>query len=477
MDKVVSSPEKAVADIADGSSIAIAGFGLAQRFPTSLLEALVKTGAKNLTLVCNSVGQAGQALAHLVANRQASNLIAAFSSRPGARWTVEEQIAAGQLGMELVPQGTLVERLRAGGAGLAGFYTPTGVGTDIANGKELRYFDGKPYIFEHALHVDYALVRAMRADRMGNLEFRGGSQNFNPSFAKAARVTIAEADEIVDVGELPPSHIGLPGLFVSRVVKATVQLNQDELIAGRARRRPADVPRTYYGKPALTREEIAERAARLLPEGSYVNLGAGIPTLVSNYIGDRDIMMHAENGILGYGEVVEGSAIDPDYYNASGQFVAIRPGASFFDSVTSFEIARGGKLTAVMLGAYQVDQDGNLANWTTPDMVGGGIGGAMDLVSGRSPVIVLMEHCESHANTPKLIRKCTYPLTGVGCVDTVVTDLALLRRRNGTFALEEVAPGFSVNEVLELTDMDVKVAAEVGTMKAEGARPERVLSK
>jgi 3-oxoacid CoA-transferase len=143
--------------------------------------------------------------------------------------------------------------------------------------------------------------------------------------------------------------------------------------------------------------------------------------------------------------------------------VALRPGASFFDSVTSFEMVRGGRLTAVLLGAYQVDQDGNLANWSTPDMVGGGIGGAMDLAAGDNQVIVLMEHCESRADQPKLVRRCTYPLTGLACVDTVVTDLALLRRHPGAdrFTLEEVAPGFTADDIVALTDMDLDVATPV----------------
>ena len=463
MDKVFASPEDAIGDLADGSSIAIAGFGLAHRFPSSLIAAVRDSGAKDLCLVCNSLGAADELRAQmLVNNGQVNRLIVSFSARPGMKSKAEELIAAGDVSVELVPQGTLVERMRAGGAGLAGFYTPTGVGTPIAEGKELRYFDGKPYILERALRVDYALLRAFRGDRIGNLQFRGGSQNFNTSFAKAARVAIAEVDEIVDVGEIPPDQVGLPGVFVSRVVKSTITIRLEDVMPSRLSR-PADVPRTYNGKTALTRAAIARRAAQLLPEGSVVNLGIGMPTLVSNYLSDRDVTLHAENGVLGYGEILTGDDVDPDVYNAGGQFVSLRPGASFFDSVTSFEIARSDKLSAVILGAYQVDQDGNLANWSTPEQVGGGIGGAMDLVAGANTVIITMEHRDSR-DRPKLVRQCTYPLTGLGCVDVVVTDLALLRRRDGAFYLDEVAPGFSVEEVLRLTEMDVRVPPEVGMM-------------
>ena len=382
-------------------------------------------------------------------------------AKPGE---MEAQSAAGEIGVELVPQGTLVERLRAGGAGLAGFYTPTGVGTLVAAGREVREFDGRPYLFEPALRVDYALVRGHRADATGNVELRGGSRHFNVSFAKAARVAVAEVDEVVAPGAIDPERVGLPGVFVARVVAASRPVDLAALIeANRLRKRPPDAPRTYAGKPALSRAQVAARAAALLPTGGYVNLGAGIPSLVSDHVATRDITLHTENGILGYGAVVEGAAIDLDVYTAGSRFVALRPGAAFFDSVTSFEMVRGGALDAVVLGAYQVDAAGNLANWTTPDQVGGGIGGAMDLAAGGSRVIVAMEHCDTQGR-PKLLRRCTYPLTGLGCVDTIVTDLALLVRRDGRFHLTEIAPGFEVAEVLALTEMPVAVDEPVGRM-------------
>lgn len=465
MSKVFGSAAEAVADIPDGASIAIAGFGLAHRFPNDLMQALLQTSAMGLTIVCNSWGRFSQELARLIDDRRIVHLVTSFSARAGeGRSPVEDQIAAGRITVELVPQGTLVERLRAGGAGLAGIYTPTGVGTAIAAGKEVREFDGRAYLFERALRVDYALVRAHRADTLGNLEFRGGSRHFNVSFAKAARVAIAEVDEVVEPGGIEPERVGLPGVFVSRVVGSRVALDLDALIAAnRMRKRPPDEPRLYAGKPGLSRAQIAARAARLLPEDGYVNLGAGIPSLVSDHVAGRRITLHTENGILGYGANVEGAAIDLDHYTAGSRFVALRPGASFFDSVTSFEMVRGGKLDAVVLGAYQVDEQANLANWTTPDQVGGGIGGAMDLASGGNRVIVLMEHREKDGGA-KLLARCTYPLTGLACVDTIVTDLALFRRGPAGFVLEEVAPGFSVAEVLALTDMAVTVADEVATM-------------
>ena len=180
MNKVVESPEAALADIQDGATVAIAGFGVAHRFATSLILALREKGTKNLTLVCNSLGDPGAQRGQILAeNKQVKKLVAAFSVRPGTPTASEEQITKGEMEVELVPQGILVERCRAGGAGIAAFYSPTSVGTDLVAGRELREFDGKQYVLEKAIHLDYALLRGYRADRLGNVQFRGGSQNFN----------------------------------------------------------------------------------------------------------------------------------------------------------------------------------------------------------------------------------------------------------------------------------------------------------
>ncbi|HSC94745.1 MAG TPA: 3-oxoacid CoA-transferase [Burkholderiales bacterium] len=462
MDKIFASPEQAIADIQDGATIAIAGFSVAHRFATSLILALREKGTRELTLVCNSLGDPGATRGQILAeNRQVKKLIAAFSVRPGTPTASEAQIAAGEMEVELVPQGILVERCRAGGAGIPAFYSPTSVGTDLVKGREVREFDGKPHVLEHAIRVDYAFLRGHRADRLGNVQFRGGSQNFNPSFAKAARVAIVEVDEIVEPGKIPPELVDLPGIFVSRVVKTTQKFD----LWRRPERRPSDQPRLYNGKPGLTRAGIAKNAARLVTDGSYVNLGVGIPTMVSNYLVDRDVILHAENGVLGYGHMMkEGDDVDPDIYNAAGQYVALKPGASFFDSVTSFEMARGGHIDTVILGAYEVDQTASVANWSTADAKRGGIGGAMDLLSGKGDLVIVMEHTDSKGR-PKLRKQCSYPLTGRGCVTYVVTDLALLRWDGKRFVLEAVAPGFTPQEVVALTEMEITVAPHVRAME------------
>jgi 3-oxoacid CoA-transferase len=271
-------------------------------------------------------------------NKQVKKLIAAFSVRPGIKTATEDQIVAGEMEVELVPQGTLVERCRAGGAGIRLSTRRPAPGPSSRKEGKSANSTASPCPRTLRSYLDYALVRAYRADTRRQSPVRGGSQNLNPSFAKAARIAIVEVDEIVEVGEIRRSLITLPGIFVSRVRKEHAPARYRE-VAHAVRRRPADKPRLYNGKPGLTRAAIAKRAAGLVNDNSYVNLGVGIPTMVSNYLENRDVTLHAENGVLGYGEMLEGDDVDLDNYNAAGQFVALRPGASFFDSVTSFEMA------------------------------------------------------------------------------------------------------------------------------------------
>src|ERR1700729_26324 len=226
----VTTAAAAVADIEDGASIGIAGFGLSHRYPSTLISALGEKGSRGLTVYCNGLGQPGFPTAHLLAdNHQIGHLVTCFSARPGVVSEAEKQIEAGEMTLEMVAQGTLVERMRAGGAGIPAFYTPTGYGSEVAEGKDIRYFDGRPYVLERAITTDFALIRAAKADHYGNLVFRGGAQNFNVSFAKAARVTIVEAEEIVETGSIPPGDVDLPGVFVTRVVPVTVRMDAKNL--------------------------------------------------------------------------------------------------------------------------------------------------------------------------------------------------------------------------------------------------------
>lgn len=212
--KVWDSFEEAVADIKDGDMLAVGGFGLCG-IPEKAIAALVQKGTKDLTVVSNNCGVDDWGLGLLLANKQIKKMVASYV---GENKIFEQQFLSGELEVELTPQGTLAERLRAGGAGIPGFYTATGVGTPIAEGKEVKVFDGKDYILEKGITADFALVKAWKADKLGNLVYRKTSRNFNPLAAMAGKITIAEVEEIVEVGELDPDHIHTPGVFVQRVL-------------------------------------------------------------------------------------------------------------------------------------------------------------------------------------------------------------------------------------------------------------------
>ena len=213
MNKVYQDAAAALHDVADGASIMSGGFGLCGNAENCIAE-LARKGVRDLTVISNNCGNAGKGLALLLQRRQVSHVIASFI---GGNPDLQAQLLAGEVEVELTPQGTLAERMRAGGCGLGGFFTPTGVGTLVAEGKEERVIDGKRYIFEKPLRADYAIIRAKQGDPFGNLRFYGTARNFSPLMAMAARVTVAEVEELVPLGALGPDDIHLPGIFVQRV--------------------------------------------------------------------------------------------------------------------------------------------------------------------------------------------------------------------------------------------------------------------
>ena len=213
MNKVVRNADEAVRDIPDGASIMVGGFGLCGN-PENLIRALVKKGVKNLTTISNNAGVDGFGIGQLLSNGQISKHIGTYV---GENKLLEEMVLKGQMELQLVPQGTFSERIRAGGAGIPAFFTPTGVGTVVAEDKETREFDGRLYLMEHALRADFALIKAWKGDKWGNLVYRKTARNFNPMMATAAKMTIAEVEHLVEPGELDPDMVHTPSVFVKRI--------------------------------------------------------------------------------------------------------------------------------------------------------------------------------------------------------------------------------------------------------------------
>lgn len=434
------STTEAAALVKDGDIILGGGFGMTGN-PVNILNELAKTKTKDLTFVGNNVGETGLGGGKLLRNGQLSKMIGSFfTSNPEAVSAAQE----GRIAYELLPQGTLAEALRAGGAGIGGFYTPTAVGTAIAEGKETKVIDGKTYVFEKAIKGNVALLRAWKADTAGNVCYRRTEQNFNAAMAMAADLVIVEVEYIVPVGEIDPDHIHTQGCFVDYLVKASISV--DEL--GSSASMKSSLKRVDEA-----RLNMAKRALKELKKGDVVNLGIGIPTLVADFIKPEDeIILHSENGMLGIGPAPTDGGGALDYPVNAGKIpVTAVKGTSYFDSSTSFAMIRGGHIDAAVMGGLQVDESANLANYTVPGKPLLGVGGAMDLASGAKKLIITLQHTNRKGES-KILPTCTLPLTAIGAVDVVITDLAVFEYINGQLTLIELMPGATLEEVRAKTE-------------------------
>ena len=440
------SVREAARKVKSGDVLVVGGFGMTGA-PIHLLDAIAETDVGDLTMIANNIGEPGLGGGRMLRNGQIRKAVGSYftSNREAV-----EAYQSGRIDIELLPQGSMAEAIRAGGAGIGGFYTPTSAGTPLAEGRDTRIIDGVEHVFQRALTADVALIRAWQADTAGNLVYRRTENNFNQAAATAARLVIAEAESVVPVGELSPERIHTPGCFVDYLVEAhtTVEeLGSSASVAGSLK------------KVSPARMTMARAALEELDSGDVVNLGIGIPTLVADLITpEHGIIMHTENGMLGVGpEPASGGAMDYPV-NAGKIPVTALPGSSYFDSASSFGMIRGGHVDVAIIGGLQVDESANLANWAVPGKPLLGVGGAMDLASGVSKLIVTMMHT-SRDGGAKIVPECTLPLTAAGTVSVVVTELAKFRFVDGRLALVEVMPGATLDEIRAKTtaQFDVRV--------------------
>ncbi|GAB1317646.1 hypothetical protein MFIFM68171_07856 [Madurella fahalii] len=483
--KLWKSADDAVADIESGSVLLSSGFGLCG-VASTLIAAIRRRGPESLhslTAVSNNAGAEGRGgLALLTENGQVDRMIMSYL---GSNKILERQYLTGKIAVELCPQGTLAERIRAAGSGIPAFFTPTGGHTLVQDGaiparfdadgnvveygkpRETRIFNGRPFLMETALPGDVAILRAWKVDKAGNCVFRYTAKSFAPLMAKAAKLAIVEAENIVEVGEIDPNDVDLPGIFIDRIVPAT----EPSLVEILKTRSTGDAKEARAGKgdAQLRRDRIARRAAKELKPGFYVNLGVGIPTMAPSFLppGQR-VWIQSENGILGMGDYPLPDQVDPDIINAGKETTTLVPGAATFDSSESFSMIRGGHVDVSILGALQVSAAGDLANYMIPGKVFKGMGGAMDLVSNpdNTKIVVATEHVAKDG-TSKIVQSCSLPLTGARVVSTIITDLCVFQvdRKRGSLTLTEVAPGVSVEEVKSKTDASFAVAEGLTDME------------
>jgi len=502
--KIYPDPKSAIlaSGLKSGDTLLSGGFGICG-IPSGCIDAIADMGndkINNLTVVSNNCGIDSWGNGIMLGNKQIKRMV---SSYVGENAIFAEQYLNGELEVEFVPQGTLAEKLRAGGAGIPAFYTPTGYATWIQDGNSpIKYKpkseqssekgadnillkstekptakftnkltgpEGKDYVLEEAIIGDVAIIKANQCDTFGNCKWNGSSRNFNPDCATAGKFTIVECEEIVPLGYFKPEDIHLSGAFVNAIVQTNYPKKIERVTTTTREKAETEMDFTNMDERQKKRFRIIKRAAQELTAGMVVNLGIGMPTLVPNFVADEvanSIWLQSENGILGCGPYPYPGEEEADLINAGKETVTMIPGASLFSSSQSFGMIRGGHVDITILGAMEVSSNGDIANWIIPGAFVKGMGGAMDLVSCGSKVIATLEHCDKKGNS-KIKKFCDLPLTGKNVVSKIITDLCVFEvdLENHKLILTELIDGQTIDDIKKATECDFDIADNLQNVK------------
>lgn len=437
--KLVSNANDAVSVIQDGSTVLISGlFGLGAA--EELIQSLANRRVKNLTIVTNGTGF----LTPLLLNGCVKKIICTLPKNKLGLDVIRGVSDAvskhnnGEMEVEVVAQSLITERLNAGTAGIAAFYTPLGAGTELADGKEIRDFSGVPHVLEHAIKADYALIAASAADPYGNLVYNGSIRCSTVEMAMNADCTIVQVDELVKPGSLNPNHIITSGAFVSRLC-VTKEKTKPKW------RQRRDTARDEVGNA------IGQRIAQDLPQDSIVEFGFGLPWFTFDHLPlNKGIMVHSE-GVLGIETVVPYSEPDTFVRSAAGDAVKFGAYGSVQTFDASFKLVTKGLVDVAVLGALQVSANGDFASWkTNSDDKLPAVGGSIELATKSKALYIAMTHLTRDGKS-KIVQNCTLPVTARGVVKRIYTDLATLEVTPSGLKVIDIYNGMSHNELETLT--------------------------
>jgi 3-oxoacid CoA-transferase len=446
INKIVPNIPKALEKIKDGDTIYVSGF-YGTNMPFELLQGILNKGVKDLTFV----GASQNLVRHLILNNRIKKVIVTLPKARIGEMVHQSTVHSvnlykeGNLEVEIVPQATLIERIKAGASGVAAFYTTTGVGTELANGKETKIIDGVEHILEYAIRADVAICRANIADRWGNLHYTGYKHTTHEMLT-AAKISIVQADKIVDLGDIKPNDIHTPGVFIDYVVQSRDPSKQTNGHQIRGERDPEE-DRIGYA--------LGERLANDIPDTSVVELGFGLPWYTLNHLQrDKEVMVHSE-GIIGIDRELAVTEPDELWRSADGRVIKMLPGASSMTFTDSFNVVMQGKVDYCLLGAFQVDVTGSFAGWRTNsnDRMPAP-GASMELAARSKNVWIVIRHLDKNGNS-KIMSKCTYPLTAAGVVKRIYTDFATLEVTPAGLRVLGIHNGMSHEELEQVTGVSL----------------------